>query len=75
MPKDFVPEIRILLLANKEGLEGATDKSPLFENLWATLKDRSPNQRWMLLVDPLPDEWLGKVQLGDAARWLSTRGL
>ena len=73
IPQDFVPQVGVVTMENKRGIEGSSDKSLLFRKLWDALKDCSTERRWLLLVDPLPDEWLTQVVIRDRERWLSAR--
>jgi hypothetical protein len=73
IPQEFVPQVGVVVLANKRGLEHALDKSPIFQTLWEGLRERSSERRWLLLLDPLSEEWLTQVEPGDRQRWLSTR--
>lgn len=73
IPQDFVPQVGVIVFKNKNGLKGASDRSPLFQKLWDSLKDCSTEKRWLLAVDPLPDEWLAQVVPEDREHWLSTR--
>lgn len=73
VPLDFVPQVGVVTLQNKIGLRDAVSKSPLFQKLWEGLKDCSTERRWLLVVDPMPDEWLDQIVPGDRERWLSTR--
>ena len=73
MPKEFVPKVGVITLQSKMGLEEASDKSPLFKLLWEGFKNCASEQRWLIIVDSLSDDWLAQVVPTDSELWLSTR--
>ncbi len=73
IPHDFVPQVGVVILLSKSGLEDASAKSALFQTMWEGLKDCSTDRRWLLVVDSLHEDWLAQVVPGDRKRWLSTR--
>jgi len=72
IPQDFVPQVGVVSMQNKRGLEEVSDKSPLFQMLWEGLKDCTTEQKWLIILDPLPSEWLAQVVPGNSERWLSS---
>lgn len=72
-PQDVYPQVGVVVFENKRALEDASDTSPLFQNLWKGFRECPTEQRWMMIVDPLPDDWLAQVMPGDRERWFSTR--
>jgi len=73
IPYDFIPKVGTITMLHKTGLEKATARSPLFEELWLGLKDRDLDRRWLIIADPLRDDWLTKVLPVDNNLWNSTR--
>lgn len=73
MPKDFVPGVGVLTFASKAGLKHSSDNSPVLAAAWHALRECSPERRWLVILDPLPEEWLAQVLPGDRERWLSSR--
>lgn len=73
MPDDFVAGVGVLTFESKSGLERSADDSPLFAAAWNALRECSPERRWLMILDPLPQEWLNQVLPGDRERWLSGR--
>lgn len=73
IPDDFVPGVGVLVFANKSGLEQSADNSPLFAAAWNALRECSPERRWLVILDPLSDEWLAQVLPNDRERWLLSR--
>jgi hypothetical protein len=73
MPNDFVPGVGVLTFAFKNGLQRAADKSFMFAAAWDVLRDCSLHNRWLVILDPLSQDWLAQVLPGDRERWLSSR--
>lgn len=73
IPVDFVPGVGVLTFASKSGLERSAVSSPLFAAVWNTLRECSPQRRWLVILDPPSQEWLAQVLPGDRERWLSGR--
>jgi len=72
IPQDFVPKVGSITMQHKHGLEEAAERSPLFQEIWQDLKDRDTDRRWLVVADPLPEDWLAKVLPGDSELWSST---
>ena len=73
MPDDFVPGVGVLTFKNKRGLERAAGTSPVFAAAWDALQQSSAERRWLVLLDPLPQEWLTQVLPNDRERWFLSR--
>ena len=73
LPSDFVPGVGTLAFASKSGLELSATKSPIFAAAWGALRECSAERRWLVILDPLSQEWLAQVTRGDRERWLSSR--
>lgn len=73
LPDNYYPGVGPLVFYNKAGLEKAANNSPLFASAWTLLKQCSENKRWLVVLDPLPEEWLSNVLPGDHASWLEYR--
>jgi hypothetical protein len=65
------PPVGVLVLFNKSGLERVKDKSPAYEAAWQALSGCSAAKRWLVTLDPLPEDWLAKVEPTDAEAWRS----
>lgn len=73
IPDDFVPNVGVLIFLSKGGLAYSVSRSPLFAAAWSALRSCSPEKRWLVILDPLPQDWLTKALPGDRERWLSVR--
>jgi hypothetical protein len=73
MPDDFVPRVGVVTFESKSGLERSAGNSPLFAAAWNALRECSLESRWLVILDPLAQEWLAQVFPGDRERWLSRR--
>ena len=73
MPDDFVPGVGVLTFESKSGLERSAGNCPLFAAAWNALRECSPERRWLVILDPLSQDWLALVLPGDRERWLSGR--
>lgn len=69
--EEYVPQVGTVVVTRKEGLKRAASRSPIFEAAWQALKHRDARRRWLVVLDPLPAEWLKAALPGDAERWLS----
>jgi hypothetical protein len=74
MPADFVPGVGVLTFESRSGLEPAVGHSSIFAVAWTALRHCSADRRWLVLLDPLPQEWLAEVLPGDRERWFASRG-
>src|SRR5690606_22990590 len=74
VPRDFVPNVGVLTIGSKAGLGRVAGLSPVLEAAWEGLKDCSTERNWLVILDPLPEDWLAQVVPGDRERWLSSRG-
>lgn len=70
-PEDFVPGVGVIIFSSRAGLQRAATKSPIFEMTWHALQERPEDRRWLVLLDPLPEPWLGSAVAEDADRWKS----
>ncbi len=73
IPPDFVPNVGTLVFGDKRGLELASCQSLIFEKAWEVLKNCSPEKNWLVILDPLPEEWLTEHLSGDRELYLSTK--
>lgn len=73
VPPDFVPGVGVLTLASKSGLERAAGNSPVFAAAWTGLRECSGERNWLVILDPLPQDWLTKVLPGDRECWFASR--
>jgi hypothetical protein len=74
MPDDFVPCVGVLVFASKAGLERSVGKSFIFAAAWDALSRCSSDKNWLVILDPLPEEWLAQVLPGDRDLWFASRG-
>ena len=68
---DYVPQVGVIIVSRKEGLRVAASRSPIFDAAWRALRCCDARRHWLVVLDPLPEEWLNAALPGDAARWLS----
>ena len=73
IPKNFVPNVGVIIVQKKSGLEMVKDRSPLFEIIWDSLKDCNSANPWLVISDPLPKPWLALILPEDNELWLSNR--
>ena len=73
IPNDFVPSVGTLVFGDKRGLELASCQSLIFEKAWEVLKNCSPEKNWLVILDPLPEEWLTEHLSGDRELYLSMK--
>ena len=71
MPFDDVPKVGMLIVQRKAGLAATVRRSPLFAAMWDALRDRPARARWLVLLDPLPKDWLDQAIRKNAERWLA----
>lgn len=69
VPDGYVPAVGTLFLYDKAALEQYADRSPLFLAAWNALKACPEDRRWLVLLDPLPEDWLAEVVPEDQALW------
>lgn len=70
IPQDFVPMVGALSFASASSLKGVADRSPILSCIWSELSNRDTERRWLVLMDPLPHEWIIK---DDQALWAESR--
>jgi hypothetical protein len=73
IPQNFVPKVGVVVVQKKKGLETAKSSSLLFQQLWDYLKDCDSTRPWLIVADPLPNEWLDQIMPKDSELWLSSR--
>lgn len=49
--------VSFLIAMNKDILSSLANQTPLLTSAWELLKDKSENQQWFCISDPLPEEW------------------
>ena len=69
-PGDF-PQVGMIAIPCKAGLKRAASRSPIFRAAGQPLKHRDARRHWLVVLDPLPEEWLKTALPGDAERWVS----
>jgi hypothetical protein len=73
IPKNFVPKVGVIIIQEKSALEIVKKKSLLFGIIWDSLKDCDPTNPWLVISDPLPEQWLTQISPRDEDLWLSNR--
>jgi hypothetical protein len=73
IPSDLVPGVGVLAFESKHGLQRSAGESRLLATAWDALRQCSADQRWLVILDPLPERWLSEVLPVDRERW-RTRG-
>ena len=68
---EYVPQVGMIAVTSKTGLRRAASRSPIFDLAWQALRLRDARRHWLVVLDPLPEDWLKAVLPGDAARWLA----
>lgn len=71
-PSDFVPLVGVLAFAAPSSLSNLAKRSPILSFIWSELQHREREKRWLVLVDPLPSEWILDA---DQALWVQTRSV
>lgn len=73
VPEGYVPEVGVLSVLKKAGLERNAARSPLFEAAWNVLRERSTDKNWLVVLDPLSESWLSEVMPIDRKLWSASQ--
>jgi len=73
LPEDFIPAVGVLVLDSKRGLERAAAASPLFSAAWKALLSCPADRCWLVLLAPLPEEWVATAAQGNDEQWLASQ--
>lgn len=65
-PMGEYPPLSFILAMNKNALQGASGKSPLLQDAWAALKDKSEDKYWICFPSALEGDWVRQEESKNA---------